>query len=49
MPPALRHALILSVRYELLTTGVALKAPLRPQDVSVHPRDLIFALGLDHR
>lgn len=49
MPPVLRSALTLRVRFELLTTGVALNAPLRRQDVSVHPGDFIFSPRLDDR
>ena len=49
MPPVLRYALILSFRFELLTTSIVLKAPLRFQDVSVHPGDIILVLRLDDR
>ena len=49
MPPVLRCAPILSVRFELLTTSIVLNAPLRFQDVSVHPGDIIFVLRLDDR
>lgn len=49
MPPVLRSALTLRVRFGLLTTGVALNSPLRRQDVSVHPGDFIFSSRLDDR
>ena len=49
MPPVLRSALTLRVRFGLLTTGVALNAPLRRQDVSIHPGDFIFSPRLDDR